>query len=605
MSGKAHTDIPVPFSTVSDGFAETCISQLAVVAQDLEGLSDRAEGQFLAIGGQLQGMYLRASNVSKQATEVFDMMLGDKAENIRLDLQSLLNRLGDHLKQVLLKADQGNKTLGELLNLLDQLPEPLTGYREISKTLQMLGISTRIESAGKEREVEGFQLLGNELRNLEKAIEDKVDRILGRLGSLDTLCRKARERVTSIGSRRSSLIGQGDELTHSVLSAVAEKNRLAAETTRSLSNRSNEITGSIGEIVTSLQYQDITRQQIDHVRISLMEISDELGKAMVSGDIQRSSDVLQVVGEVCRLQSAQLNHSRGELDSAIDRIFESLREVSGTVTAIALEMQDAAGATERGGGTVFSDLEEAVKTISDTLSQEISTTREAERVIGSVLGEATEMSELVSEINRIGLEMKVIALNAGINATNIGGGLPSLGVIAGGTQQLSKRVFNQTEVLAAGLSELITSSRRLAGPESGVGEDETMQQLHELSLESTGLLQSLQQLYEEIVSRLCDMESASRTLAADISETASAFTIHSESRRTIDDAVAFLSQIALQIVETSTMEGIVDDSYLQTLRARFTMQSERDIFNDVQSPDSTPVDENSSEHDFGANVEFF
>lgn len=605
MSGEMHTNTPITPTEVADQFAVTCVTQLDDVVQDIEGLTGRAENQFLAIGGQLQGMYLRASAVSKQATEVFDMMLGEKAENIRSGLQSLLGRLGEHLQHVLHKADQGNRTLGELLGLLEQLPEPLTGYREISKTLQMLGISTRIESSGKEMEAEGFQLLGSELKSLELAITDKVDRILSRLDSLDALCRKARLRVTSIESRRSSLIGEGDKLAHAVLSAVEEKNRLAAETTRTLSDRSNEITAGIGEIVTSLQYQDITRQQIEHVRISLGEIGEEVGKSRSSEDLASRSEVMQIVGEVCRLQSAQLINSRDEMDAAIIRILDSLHDVSGTVTAIALDMQQAAGATERDGGTIFSDIEEAIKKISDTLNQEIATTREAERAIGSVLGEAREMSEMVAEINRVGLEMKVIALNAGINATSVGGGLPSLEVIAGGTQQLSKRVFTQTETLAAGLNELIDSSRRLAGTESGSGEDETMGQLHGLSQESEDLLQRLQQLYDEIVVRLCDMESASRILAVDIGETASAFTIHTDSRQTIDDAVDALSKIALQISETEPSEVLTDNSYLQMLRERFTMQSERDVFNSIQSDNVDQVDETPSDHDFGDNVEFF
>ncbi|HKJ05823.1 MAG TPA: hypothetical protein VJ974_09515 [Geopsychrobacteraceae bacterium] len=604
MPSEIHIDSSADSRAISDGFAEICISQLGGVAQDLEGLAGRAERQFLAIGSQLQGMYQRASTVSKQAAEVFDMMLGEQAEDIRLNLQSLLGRLGEHLKHVLRKADQGNRTLGELLNLLEQLPEPLTGYREISKTLQMLGISTRIET-GTEGSAEGFQLLGSELKNLELAIGDKVDRIMTRLDSLDSLCRKARARVISIESRRSSLISQGEDLTRSVLSAVEEKNRLAAETTRTLSNRSNEITASIGEIVTSLQYQDITRQQLEHVQISLKEISDELGKTRASESFERGPEVMKIVAEVCRIQSAQLTHSHDELDAAIRRIFDSLNDVSGTVTAIAVDMQEAAGATERDGGTVFSELEEAIRKISGTLSQEIETTREAERAIGSVLGEATEMSEMVNEINRVGLEMKVIALNAGINATNVGGGLPSLEVIAGGTQQLSKRVFSQTEALAAGLGELISSSRRLNDASLGATEDDTMNQLQELSQEASDLLLRLQQLYDDIVVRLCDMESSSRTLAADIAEIASVFNIHTDSRQTINGAVEVMTQIAHQIGEPVTAGRDVEDGYLQTLRERFTMQSERDIFNNVQSNDQRSDEETVSENDFGANVEFF
>ncbi|PLX94423.1 MAG: hypothetical protein C0619_02985 [Desulfuromonas sp.] len=594
---------------ISPRLVDSCIVQLGEISGELEGLSKRAEQQFLAIGGELHGMYLRASEVSKQAAGIFDMVLGEKAEAVRTGLQSLLDRLGEHLRHVLKMADEGNRTLSELLGLLEELPEPLNGYREIAKTLQMLGVSTRIESSGAERAAEGFHLLGTELKNLEQAIEVKVERIMGRLDSLAVLCRNARERVTSIESRRAGLIGEGSELADSVMSAVVEKNQLAAETTRTLSNRSNEITASIGEVVTSLQYQDITRQQIEHVQISLGEISTELGKVATSDNFARGAEVLQVVGEVCRIQAAQLTHSRDELDTAIKRILDGMFDVSGTVTAIAADMQQAAGATERDGGSIFSELEGAVNKISATLNQEIATTREAQGVIGSVLAEATEMSQLVGEIKRIGLEMKIIALNAGINATNVGGGQPSLEVIAQGTQQLSKRVFSQTEALSSGLGELIISSQRLAGAAAGAAEDKTLAQLEGLSQESTELLQSLQQLYAEVVVRLSDMESASRTLAADIGATASAFTIHTDSRRTINDAVTCLAQIAHLVGDSGAVVGGVDDSYLQTLRERFTMQSERDVFNRVQSAepggDSPAEDAPVTEHDFGDNVEFF
>jgi len=598
----------------SNDFSGIGAARLRAASEELATLAVRAEEQFLAIGGRLHGLHQRANEVSQQATEIFDLILGDQAESIRLSLQTLVERLADHLRGVLKKADQSNRTLTGLLALLDQLPEPLEGYRDISKTLQMLGISTRIESSGTEKAFEGFQLLGTELKSLEHAIGEKVDRILSRLKSLYGLCRDARDRVTSIESSRTRLIGQGDGLAQSVLAAVAEKNRLTAEKTKILSDRSREITAGIGEIVTSLQYQDITRQQIDHVRVSLEEISQELIRVNDGGSARPRGELLQVVGEVCRLQSAQLIHSRDELDAAIEQIFESLQDVSLAVTAIAQDMRYAAGSTQRDGSTVFSGFEEAIRKISATLGQELSTTHEADRVIGSVLSEAHEMSTLVDEINRVGLEMKVIALNAGINATNVGGGLPALEVIAGGTQRLARRVVEQTEIVASGLKSVISASDGLGASAPGLARNTSLAELEDLSQESSVLLHSLQALYETLVTKLGDLESTSHSLAADVANTASAFTIHTDSRQTIDTVVADLTKIGQSLSRTTLpTDEVLDDGYLQLLRERFTMQSERDIFDgktvssdpDERLAKSDPHRDLPADNDFGANVEFF
>jgi hypothetical protein len=155
------------------------------------------------------------------------------------------------------------------------------------------------------------------------------------------------------------------------------------------------------------------------------------------------------------------------------------------------------------------------------------------------------------------------------------------------------------------LSRLIDSSRVLTEAAPGGSEDATMVQLQELSQEASDLLRRLRKLYDDIVVKLRAMEHASSLLAADIAATASAFHIHADSRRTIDDAVAVLSQIALQIDALTPAGSGADDRYLQTLRARFTMQSERDIFNTVHAePVASPVAA-PAEHDFGDNVEFF
>ena len=106
------------------------------------------------------------------------------------------------------------------------------------------------------------------------------------------------------------------------LSMLSEKRSSSLRTISSLAARSDEVSKGISEVVSSLQFHDITGQQIGHV----VEIFDEIGTGQSgNGGMCATMDALR---HVAGLQIDQLKHAKDELISAIERVMTSLHQIA-------------------------------------------------------------------------------------------------------------------------------------------------------------------------------------------------------------------------------------------------------------------------------------
>ena len=117
------------------------------VARDLGCIARSTEDEFLAIGGKLQDFYQRGTGISSLAGEMVGEVAGDKVTDAMADLARMLDAMECYVNRARNEIGSSSATLRETLLLLDQVAEPLSGFKKVNKVLRMLGISTKIESA--------------------------------------------------------------------------------------------------------------------------------------------------------------------------------------------------------------------------------------------------------------------------------------------------------------------------------------------------------------------------------------------------------------------------------------------------------------------------
>ena len=147
----------------------------------------------------------------------------------------------------------------------------ITSYNVCYTKLLRLRVATRIEAA--RTHGHGALVLGQELQGLSQTMQEKIDFIAERCEVLATLLQRAllveqQAQEGSLAAARTE-IGQAREL----LVGIASRCGRASDQTVLLQRHSTELSTSFGELVAALQFQDITRQRLQHIAQTLQELS--------------------------------------------------------------------------------------------------------------------------------------------------------------------------------------------------------------------------------------------------------------------------------------------------------------------------------------------
>jgi methyl-accepting chemotaxis protein len=486
-------------------------------------------------------------------------------------------------------------TLREILTLLENASEPLSGFKKVNKVLRMLGISTKIESARLGQSAAGFDTLASDVGELSVQVNDKAAMILGRKDELSRTIGQTLSGVLDSGARQHDQVIAILDKTRVSLESLTAINLRCSSAVAGISEISDEVSRNIGEVVMSMQAHDIVRQQIEHVEQTLSQLKSKLAAEQAGADDAAC---------ICELQTAQLRHAAAELNDAVCTIVESLREVARKQSGLSAQTSGMAGVADQAGGSFFSEMEKDISVVSDALLESSKVNRNLCVAMGAVAETVSEIAAFVGDIEKIGEEIKLIALNAQIKSAYTGEEGAALGVLAMAIQRLSIDAIDHTGAVSGTLQAIIAVTQRLnegVSVETDVLETEVLGMVSKL----TGLLDVLRLVNQNLGRSLSRMDHEVLQLSAEIEQVTAGITVQHKVSQVLDRSVDGLSGI---IKEARLIApGTMNRSDLDEIAKRYTMQSQRKIHethvgaggaHSVQLPAG-------QEEDLGCNVELF
>ncbi len=579
-------------------------------------LNALTENSFLQIGELLQGFYHRASEVSRAAGQITEQLLGDSAAEHVARLQLLVERMSIFLGEIRGSSEKNEQSLQAICTSLDNLKDPLKAFQKITKTLQVVGITTRVECSSHVESGSGnSSVLSDSLRRLAVQIAGNMEAIVEQVALLQRLSTEALRNEAALNNGQSSRAMDAVAHARSVLVELGANHDRAVSRSEGIAKCSANISTSIGEIVSSMQFHDITRQQIEHVGQTIESLGREIVNSF-DADAAMKETIELAVAEGCRLQVEQLSHAGNELSAAVWRIIESLQALSASVTELTQDTCELAGATEKDGATYFSALEPAIESVASILVENAETATKSLQTVVNVVCAAEEMSTLVEEIERFGAEMKVLSLNASVEAVHAKRGGSSLSVIADSIQDLANEALTQTEALASGLKQITHYAEALGGSDIR-GALEKGRDVDQLTGDAEQILGELRQRNSGMAVLLGSIENTSGTLAVDIADTAANIRIHEQVNAILKDSIADLNVI---IEHFPCAENILDKvqhiPLFKEMLNRYSMKSERDIHLRVlrqgkeskaesRGREDGSAGKTPAANDLGSNVELF
>lgn len=577
---------------------------MELMARELTELNDATEADFLALGAQLNRLSGIAREVTATARDAVNLILDHEIEEATEELRKIFQAIGEYLRNSEQGLENSYGNLSTILGSLKDIWEPLLGFKKTVKYLRIFGVSIKIESARITGSDNGFNNLASDVEKLSALIASKSAQILNELEPLYAIIDHAlsgflKEEAKEHTKAKTIL----EQITES-LSSLGSRRNLSSGTIQRIENKSSEIGADIGEIVTSLQFHDITRQQIDHVKEGFDELKTRLKHASAH-DKEKDLSALSIIPNVCMLQANQLSDSHLQLLSAVEKVIGKLREIEGKVFDISHEIVTLLKVADSGEDTFLSEVKEGVSSVISSLKENANTSSELRKGIGSVAQTVNAITAFVDEIEDIGLEIELIALNASVRAAHTDKGGQSLGVLAEAIRNLSENTHTNTTYISDSLKRIGLVAKDL-GTTSDRTADGKVPEVEKMVEEMHLLLDSFEKTNGKVVPLFTRLGTQASTLAEGVEQTVGGITALEKADSTLRQIISQLKNISSHAREFFPEDNNTgQEDYLKQMESLYTMERERDIHRNLYGSESEVGSYAGDQENLGSNVELF
>lgn len=431
--------------------------QLDECQKGLVRFNSRTEPAFLHLGKELESLYPRAqllAGFAKSATEL-------EAEKSLPDLISELKSLVEKSSGILGSTISASKGMvSQITEIGAQFKHISCKHRALEKlsfVTKMLGISSRIQASRLGKIGEEFQFVSEQVSSfsrtlyiysseLKAEIDQSTHKITGIENSIITRLDEQK--------RRHDLTSQEMSFTLETLTDVSEK---AAGMSAEINNFSGNVFEEIGIIISAVQFQDITRQQIEHINDSLAEIKTLLCPSEKRNVIDDSRAVYTNL----LVQISQLNDIRDKISEAGSNICEALAELDKLIAKHAYSLENFAGSKNASGQDSFAVLNNLLDDLGKQLHSSFTLGEELFMATKGVSGLVDRVGNNRDKIDGVCMDMKILSINASAQAAPLGSEGARLSVISGGLKELADSWSTRAGELVAGIQDAVLLAKNL------------------------------------------------------------------------------------------------------------------------------------------------
>ncbi|MFH0810469.1 MAG: hypothetical protein V2A77_08405 [Pseudomonadota bacterium] len=554
--------------------ARAWIARIEGVSRELGDLSRQNEGEILGLGNNLERFATAATRLSQHAAGV--------VESIRVSDQMSLagevfSSVSGRLEACNSEIVSGLARLESIGQRLDRLFRFQRSLNHLTRTVRMLRVATRMETVRLKDEGDDLSMLADEIDQFSQRMDGHV------AGFFDKAAEVAQETArlgASLDAGRREYKKRLDSTEHATEAALTHIRTLldqAARLSEITARRSREVVKDVGEIVASLQFHDITRQQIEHVRSALREVVDKLKERVRKSALRKPGDakIVIVAANILKLQKSHLRQVQSEIEDCGGRIIESLGDISQNCEAQAHDLVPLVGRDTQKAG--LNQLEEQMSVLAKILDQGSRLSRE---MFDSTLTASKLLENMrggLVAVQNINEELNLLALNALVKVSRQAEGGRALAEIAEAINRLSSDPREAVRQAAEEVLGLLAEAKDLASlHEDALAENQ--KESEALAKAAAAALEGLRSLGREVTQTVNSLVGEAQGLTREIAAVSEGVRFHQIVAEKVNQAARILDDCfyAMMTVsgETRFDAGAPSPSLLE---GRYTMESEREV----------------------------
>ncbi len=318
-----------------------------------------------------------------------------------------------------------------------------------------------------------------------------------------------------------------------------------------------------------------------------------------------------------------MRSARDGFVAAVDRILESLNNIAGQAGSMSTEIYEITGSSNDKKGSFISELEQDVGYLDDRINECMKFNKDLSEAMLQVAKTAAGMSGFMKEMEKLSIEMQMLALNARVHAAHIGDQGATLGVLADSIHSLAVETTTQVGFISLNLKDVVANAEKLAtkaNSDNLIVQDKAGKIKNNLTL----IIEPIKKIEDEFKLLLPRIDQAGKILADDIGQLTSGVTIHNRIDENIENIASSLQNISAKVRgNKNDRPSRRGESHLDDLAKRYTMHSERETHlgsakpthaeiplktaapSNSQSSVTLPGKAHGNEDDLGDNVDLF
>lgn len=319
------------------------VQLIPVLTGQLAEVTQQTESAALDIGGRFMSVVERARGQSKKAAAVFADFAGtgNGSSNALLDLsKEALSGEIKSVREISAAAEQTLRDMETIIKNTGSIKKIVDEIEYIADQTNLLALNAAIEAARAGEHGRGFSIVAEEVRRLADRSNTSSDEIRKLIMKVETDIKDIYSKTQAGTSKSVQMAAEAETVVDNTLKNIDETITTAKKQLDEITAETASLAKDISSIVVSMQFQDITRQRIEHVIEPLMTFKAELEES-----IQKAKNMSE------KIHAWEGNGSKAWLERMYT--MESERKVMREALGDGARPQDFSVAAERSNVLIF------------------------------------------------------------------------------------------------------------------------------------------------------------------------------------------------------------------------------------------------------------
>ena len=252
---------------------------IPVLVNQLEEVTQQTESAAMDIGSRFMNIVERARNQSSEASGAFIKLAGDGEDNSETLTELSKKALSDVIESLRGASEVANQTLNDMETIIKATGSAKTMVDEIgyiAEQTNLLALNAAIEAARAGEHGRGFAIVADEVRKLSDRSHTAADEIRKIVTNIETDTKEIYQKTEKSVSKTNSTSTEAAAVVDDTLEKIDGTISGVKHQLDELTKETESLAKDISNIVISMQFQDITRQRIEHVIEPLLSFKSEI-----------------------------------------------------------------------------------------------------------------------------------------------------------------------------------------------------------------------------------------------------------------------------------------------------------------------------------------